>query len=43
MLLLLWVAAEVEEEGVVHRVPVQERAVEEGVGVVLSLSLKFGR
>lgn len=43
MLLLLWVAAEVVEEAAVHRVPVQERAVEEGEGVVLSLSLKFGR
>jgi len=40
LLLLLWVAAEVVVEGVVHRVPVQERAVEE---VVLSLSSKFGR
>lgn len=43
MLLLLWVAAEVEEEEAVHRVPVQERAVEEGGEVVLSLSSKFGR
>ncbi len=43
MLLLLWVAAEVVVEGVVHRVPVQERAVEEVVEVALSLSSKFGR